>query len=138
MPGEGYVPLSAAGLAAGSGMYQMAPDQLDRYRQAVAADASGMALEQLAAGLASQDIDVSGRDSLKTAPRGYPADHPRIGLLRYKGLVAWKQWPVEPWRWAPRPRRGVRARDFLLATQPLGDWLARHVGPSALPESRRR
>ena len=36
--GDGYVQLSAAGLAAGSGMYGMAPDQLERYRDAVAAD----------------------------------------------------------------------------------------------------
>jgi uncharacterized protein (TIGR02453 family) len=132
--GEGYVQLSAAGLAAGNGMYQMAPDQLDRYRQAVVADASGTALEQLAAGLASQDIDVSGRDSLKTAPRGYPADHPRIGLLRYKGLVAWKQWPVEPWLGTPAAKKYVA--EFLVATRPLGDWLARHVGPSDQPERR--
>lgn len=36
------VQLSAAGLAAGSGMYVMATDQLERYRYAVDADASTM------------------------------------------------------------------------------------------------
>ena len=41
--GDGYVQLSAAGLAAGSGMYGMAPDQLDRYRTAVADDQAGAA-----------------------------------------------------------------------------------------------
>src|SRR3982751_1930239 len=30
----GYIQLSADGLAAGSGMYQMSPDQPDRYRRA--------------------------------------------------------------------------------------------------------
>src|ERR1700746_2806662 len=34
----GYVQLSSAGLGAGSGMYMMAPDQLDAYRRAVADD----------------------------------------------------------------------------------------------------
>ncbi len=31
--GDGYIQLSAAGLAAGSGMYGMATDQLERYRR---------------------------------------------------------------------------------------------------------
>ena len=39
--GDGYIQLSAQGLAAGSGMYMMAPDQLDRYRQAAASDETG-------------------------------------------------------------------------------------------------
>src|ERR1700722_8177769 len=52
--GHGYVQLSAAGLAAGSGMYGMAPDQLDRYRRAVAAERTGEALEQLVAALAAE------------------------------------------------------------------------------------
>jgi len=126
--GDGYVQLSAAGLAAGSGMYGMAPDQLERYRRAVAADRTGSALEELVAVLRKQDIDVHGRDSLKTAPRGYPADHPRIEFLRYKGLVAWKEWPAGPWLATPAAREIVA--DFLVASRPLSDWLAQHVGPS--------
>ena len=42
--GDGYVHLSARGLGAGSGMWEMAPDQLERYREAVAADRSGREL----------------------------------------------------------------------------------------------
>src|ERR671923_2804284 len=34
----GYVHVDARGLAAGSGMWEMAPDQLERYRAAVDAD----------------------------------------------------------------------------------------------------
>ncbi len=132
--GDGYVQLSAAGLAAGNGMYGMAPDQLERYRRAVLADWSGEALAQLITVLARQDIDVSGRDSLKTAPRGYPADHPRIELLRYRGLVAWKQWPVEPWLGTAAAKKHVA--EFLAETRPLSDWLAQHVGPSAEPDRR--
>lgn len=129
--GGGYVRLSAAGLAAGSGMHQMAADQLDRYRGAVAADVTGAALTQLIAVLGRQGIDVAGGETLKTAPRGYQAEHPRIELLRLKGLYAWRQWPVEPWLGTPAARTAVA--DFLTAARPLGDWLARHVGPSDLP-----
>jgi len=133
--GDGYVQLSAAGLAAARGMYGMAPDQLDRYRRAVAAERSGVMLADLVAGLGRQDIEVHGRDTLKTAPRGYPPDHPRVGLLRHKGLIAWKQWPVEPWLGTQAASKFVS--EFLLASRPLSDWLAQYVGPSAEPERTR-
>ena len=127
--GRGYVQFSAQGLAVGNGMYGMAPDQLDRYRQAVAGDRNGGELEDAIAANEKEGIGVSGRDVLKSAPRGYPADHPRIELLRYKGIVAWKEWPVEAWL------ETVAARDrvagFWRATRPLSTWLADNVGPSA-------
>jgi uncharacterized protein (TIGR02453 family) len=126
--GEGYVQLSAAGLAAGTGMYGMSPDQLERYRSAVAADASGSRLEDVITALRKQDIDVHGRDSLKSAPRGYPPDHPRIELLRHKGLVAWKEWPVEHWLATAKAKDVVS--EFLTVSRPLNDWLAQHVGPA--------
>ena len=49
--GEGYVQLTAAGLGAGLGMYQMASDQLARYRAAVADDSSGAELERVIAAI---------------------------------------------------------------------------------------
>jgi uncharacterized protein (TIGR02453 family) len=134
--GSGYVQFSANGLAAGNGMYQLASDQLDRYRKAVAEDISGHELERIIDVLAGEDIAVTGKDVLKTAPRGYSADHPRIELLRYKGLVAWKEWGVQPWLSTPAAKELVET--FLAATHPLADWLDGHVGPSELPESRRR
>ena len=79
-------------------------------------------------------IGVSGRDVLKTAPRGYPADHPRIGLLRYKGVVAWNQWPVEPWLETAAARD--RVVGFLRATRRLSSWLDTYVGAPAAHESR--
>jgi len=127
--GRGYVQFSAQGLAAGNGMYGMAPDQLDRYRQAVASDRAGGELEDAIAAIEKEGIGVSGRDVLKSAPRGYPADHPRIGLLRYKGIVAWKEWPVETWLETAAARD--RVAGFLRATRPLTTWLAGNVGSSA-------
>ena len=136
MVGDGYIQLSARGLAAGSGMYGMASDQLDRYRQAVADDKSGAELDGLVGAIRGQDIDVHGHETLKTAPRGYPADHPRVGLLRCKGLVAWTEWPVEAWLGTAAAKQ--RVIGFLTATRPLCDWLGANVGPSDQPESRRR
>jgi uncharacterized protein (TIGR02453 family) len=126
--GGGYIQLSARGLAAGAGMYQMSPAQLERYRQAVVAGISGAALEAVVAGLERGGIEVTAHSQLKTAPRGYPADHPRIRLLRYRGLIAWQQWPVRPWLETPAARDRVAA--FLGASRPLAGWLDEHVGPA--------
>jgi uncharacterized protein (TIGR02453 family) len=133
--GRGYVQFSAQGLAAGNGMYGMAPDQPDRYRQAVASDRTGGELEEAIAAIEKEGIGVSGRDVLKTAPRGHPADHPRIGLLRYKGLVAWKEWPVEGWLETAAARD--RLTGFLRTTRPLSEWLDTNVGPSATESAPR-
>jgi uncharacterized protein (TIGR02453 family) len=127
--GDGYVQLSARGLAAGTGMYQMAPDQLERYRRAVADDLPGGELERVAAAVREQGIEVRGHEVLKTAPRGYPADHERIELLRCKGLIAWQEWPAAAWLGTPAARQ--RVAGFLTAAQPLAHWLADHVGPPA-------
>jgi uncharacterized protein (TIGR02453 family) len=122
----GYVQLSADGLAAGRGRYQMTPDQLARYRAAVAEEKPGKELESVIAKLAKADIEIMSHDLLKSAPRGYPKDHPRIDLLRHKSLVAWRQWPVEPWLGTPEAKRQVVG--FLKATEPLGDWVSEHIG----------
>ncbi|MEU8922275.1 DUF2461 domain-containing protein [Kitasatospora sp. NPDC048545] len=127
----GYVQLSADGLACGNGMYRLAPDQLERYRAAVAEDVTGAELERVIARVERDGPQVLGRDSLKTAPRGYPKDHPRIELLRHKGLVAWQEW--EPATWLGTRAAHTRITGFLRASRPLRDWLDGHVGPSELP-----
>ena len=124
--GTGYVQLSAEGLGAGAGMWQMNPEQLARYREAVVGDRPGAELEEIVAELEKADITVHGHGALKSAPRGYPADHPRITLLRYKGLTAWKQWPVEPWLESAAAKD--RVVSFFRTTQPLCSWLTRNVG----------
>jgi uncharacterized protein (TIGR02453 family) len=133
--GSGYIQFSAEGLAVGDGMYMMAPDQLDRYRRAVASEDGGSHLEQVIAAIEAEEIAVQGHDALKTAPRGYAADHPRIDLLRYKGLIAWKEWPVEPWLETADAKD--RIARVLTTTRPLRAWLEAHVGPSELADSRR-
>ncbi len=122
----GYLQLSAEGLGAGAGMYHLAPDQLARYREAVADDASGERLRAVIAAIEKTGVEVVGHDSLKTTPKGYEKDHPRADLLRHKGLIAWRQWPVASWLGTATAKR--RVVEFLRTAQPLGDWLATHVG----------
>jgi uncharacterized protein (TIGR02453 family) len=124
--GTGYIQLSAEGLAAGAGLWQLSPEQLARYRAAVASDLAGPELERLAAMIEKAGLTVHGHGVLKSAPRGYPPDHPRIGLLRYKGLTTWREWPVEPWLETASAKD--RLIDFLRTSLPLVAWLNEKVG----------
>jgi uncharacterized protein (TIGR02453 family) len=133
--GSGYVQLDARGLAAGSGMWEMAPDQLERYRAAVDKDRSGKALAEVVARVRAEGIDVTGHDELKTAPRGFAKDHPRVDLLRYKGLVAWQEWPAAAWLGTKRAKD--RVVGFLERSRPVAEWLQHNVGSSTMPERRR-
>jgi uncharacterized protein (TIGR02453 family) len=122
----GYIQLSADGLGAGCGMYELDADQLDRYRRAVVDDRSGAELAKIVSATKKRGISVTAHGTLKTAPRGYPKDHPRTELLRHKGLVTWKQWPVGSWLGTSQAKK--RVVDFLHASAPLKGWLATHVG----------
>jgi uncharacterized protein (TIGR02453 family) len=134
--GEGYVQVDARGLAVGSGKWEMAPDQLERYRQAVADDGSGEELNRIVTAARAKGLDVHGHDMLKTAPKGYPKDHRRIELLRYKGLIAWREWPAGAWLGTRRAKD--RIVEFLEQSKPLVGWLQANVGESSLPDRSRR
>jgi uncharacterized protein (TIGR02453 family) len=131
----GYIQMSADGLAAGCGLYRPASDQLERYRAAVADARTGAALVKLVVAARAAKIDITASESLKTAPRGYPKDHPRIDLLRQKGLIAWREWPVGAWLGTAKAKQ--RVVDFFHDAAPVQRWLDRKVGPSELPDDRR-
>jgi uncharacterized protein (TIGR02453 family) len=131
----GYIQLSSSGLAAGAGAYHMASDQLERYRAAVADDRAGSALDALVAAARKSGVTITAHESLKTAPRGYAKDHPRVDLLRLKGLVTWKEWPVGAWLGTTQSKK--RLVEFLRASAPLKAWLAVNVGESTMPLTRR-
>jgi uncharacterized protein (DUF2461 family) len=90
-------------------------------------ESAGARLAGLVERLRGEGLQVGGGQALKTAPRGYPGDHPRIELLRYKGLICWRQWPVAPW--LGTAKAGDRVAGFLRTAAPLHHWLDRQVGP---------
>ncbi len=74
-------------------------------------------------------------ESLATAPRGYPKDHERIGLLRRKSLSLGATTGSE---------RGIGRADGLRfvtrtwrAAAPVTGWLDEHVGSTTMPVDRR-
>jgi len=139
--GEGgeayYVQVSSSGLMVASGQYQMANDQLERFRAAVDDPDSGGAVEAIAAALEAAGYTLGAMGELKTAPRGYARDHPRVGLLRRKGLMAYRSFDPAPWMSTPAALD--RVVDTWRGTGELNRWLSAHVGPSRLapPEGER-
>jgi uncharacterized protein (TIGR02453 family) len=133
--GEGgtgyYLHISAEGLLAGAGYYMMAKDQLQRFRAAVAADETGHEIAALVEDAVGAGYTVGAHDELKTAPRGYPKDHPRIDLLRRSGLMASRSWPVA--KWLHTKRAATKVRETWTGLEAMGKWLDTHVGPSTLP-----
>jgi uncharacterized protein (TIGR02453 family) len=133
--GDGYISLDARGLGAGVGMWEMAPDQLARYRQAVDDGRSGAKLARVVSDIRSTGAEAAGHGVLKTAPKGYPKDHPRIELLQYKGIVAWRDWPAGAWLGTKRAKD--RVVELFRVAKPLNAWLTANVGPSTSADAGR-
>jgi uncharacterized protein (TIGR02453 family) len=123
-----YAAVSASGLHAATGYWRMANDQLERYRAAASDELAALLAAVRAAGLELSP------PALKTAPRGFPRDHPHAALLRYKDVIAGRNLPPGP----ALERR--EALEFVAATwrtaAPLNAWLAEHVGPTATERRR--
>jgi len=118
-----YVQISARGLITGGGFYDADAERLGYFRAAIDDDRTGPQLEKLLAKLAKQGWEIGG-DVLKTAPRGYPADHPRIELLRHKSLTLTRSHGFEPVIHTADLVDAVR-RDWRQVT-PLLDWVGQH------------
>ncbi len=120
-----YVQLSADGLSAGSGRWHLEPAELALYRAGVAGP-DGAELAAIVAVLEKAGVEVHGHGTLKSAPRGYQADHPRIDLLRHKGLTTWRHWNPEPWLSTAAPAE--KLKEFFRTSAAFCDWLTSHVG----------
>jgi uncharacterized protein (TIGR02453 family) len=128
--GPYYLQVGADGLMAAGGYYQMASDQVARFRTAVDDERRGGDLEKRLAAVRADGITVGG-EQLKTRPRGVDPEHPRLELLRHKGLYGWRRWPPDD----TLHEAGTLARvaGTWRSLQPLIEWLADHVGPSDQP-----
>ncbi|WP_227979875.1 DUF2461 domain-containing protein [Nocardia spumae] len=125
-PGAGwYLQVGAPGLLVAGGVYAMSSAQLARLRTTIDDDVRGPELQGLLDGLTTAGYELGG-DRLKTQPKGYAADHPRIELLRHKSLVARRDFGAPDWLETPRAATEIRAawEDM----RPLVDWLAAVLG----------
>jgi uncharacterized protein (TIGR02453 family) len=118
-----YVEISARGLRVGAGFYEAAGERLARIREAMADDRSGPRLQRVLRKLEKDGFEISG-ERLKTSPRGYHADHPRIELLRHKQLFAGRSFGFEG---LDSPDVLDRVRGDWRALRPLVEWVATHA-----------
>jgi len=123
--GAYYVEVSSAGLRVGGGCFHLHSDQIARYRTAVAQDLAGPALDKIITKLRKQGWEIRG-DQMKTRPREYPADHPRIDLLRYRSIYAVKVW--EPDDVLHEKACLDRVRKAWRELRPFNEWAVDHVG----------
>jgi uncharacterized protein (TIGR02453 family) len=124
-----YAEIAATGLFAGTGYRILMGDQLARFRDAVDDEAAGAALAAIVADLHGAGVETFG-EALKTAPRGYDRDHPRVALLRHKMLIAGARLAPAAGDTIPRNAALAHARNTWAACAPLMAWLDAHVGPA--------
>ena len=118
-----YVEISARGLRVGAGFYEASGERLANIREAMADDKSGPKLQRVLRKLEKGGFEISG-EQLKTSPRGYAADHPRIALLRHKTLFAGRRYGFDPADIGPELLE--RVRDDWHALRPLVEWVSHH------------
>jgi uncharacterized protein (TIGR02453 family) len=119
-----YLQVSAAGVRVGAGFYEASTDRLAAVRAAIDDKGHGSDLESILADLTSNGWELGG-EQLKTAPRGYDVDHPRIALLRHKSMTLGKDHGFAPVIHSPELLDQVCA-DWHEAS-PFVEWVLAHA-----------
>jgi uncharacterized protein (TIGR02453 family) len=119
-----YVQVGAAGVRVGVGFYEATSDRLASIRAAIDDDGHGHDLESIVEALTSDGWTLGG-EKLKTAPRGYDVDHPRIALLRHKSMTLGKDFGFAP----VIHSAGLldRVRDDWRTATPFVEWVLAHA-----------
>lgn len=120
-----YVQLDADGLLTAGGFHAHSREQTARYRASVNDDATGGRLEAILEKLAKGGFTPGG-DMVRTRPRGVPADHPRLELMRHESLTVAKRYTPDETLQSPKLLAMVR-KDWT-AMRPLMEWIDQHVG----------
>ena len=119
-----YVQVGAPGVRTGVGFYEASPARLASFREAIVHDTYGPQLEKIVNKLTKAGFEVGG-DTLKTSPRGYDADHPRIELLRHKSFTLGRMHGFEPYVHTGELLDHVR--DDWRAGRAFVEWVQTHV-----------
>lgn len=104
---------------AGAGIYMFDSPTLERYRERLLDDTDGAELHARVSALRERGFRPVAGGELKRAPRGVSPEHPRVDLLRLRGLaLLFPAWP-----------------DGLEHSTAFEEWLAEHA-IAALPVVR--
>jgi uncharacterized protein (TIGR02453 family) len=96
-----YLQLSATGLMIGGGVYDPPPPALARFREIVDDPRLCVDLDRTLEQTEDAGLSLMTADAVRTAPRGFSADHPRIELLRLRRLAVGAEEELADWMWSP-------------------------------------
>ncbi len=126
-PGLGFwLHLDASGLHATGRFYSRAPQETAAYRSVVTED-RGKELQVLVNDLKERGFTIGGV-TLQTRPRGVPADHPRVDLLRHRTLDIGRSCDRAA---AGQPLAAEWVAGTWRELRPTLDWISAHVCPRA-------
>jgi uncharacterized protein (TIGR02453 family) len=120
-----YVQVGAPGVRVGVGFYEAGSTRLAALREAIAQERRGKELQGIIGTLVADGWELGG-EKLKTSPRGYDADHPRIDLLRHNSLTMGRAYGFEPV--IHTPELLDRVRNDWRAARPLVEWVSANAG----------
>lgn len=128
--GAYYVEVGPDGMRVGGGCFHLESDQLARFRRAVDTELHGTELAKILAKLEKSGWEIKG-DRLKSRPRGFAEDHPRIDLLRYRSVYAVRVW--EPDDTLHERAALDRVRKAWRQVRVFNEWARDRVGTSEKP-----
>ena len=114
-----YLEVSAGGVRSAAGCYHADSAALKAIRAGIDSP-DGAELQRLLDDLVATGWQLGG-DQLKTVPRGYTSDHPRIDLLRRRSLVVSQSYGFADFVRTPELLDRVRS-DWAKA-RPVVDWI---------------
>lgn len=114
-----YLEVSAAGVLAAAGCYHADPAALKAIRAGIDSP-DGAQLQRMLDDFVAHGWQLGG-DELKTVPRGYRMDHPRIDLLRKRSLVVSQEYGFAEFVRTAQLLERVRS-DWEQA-RPLVEWI---------------
>lgn len=128
-----YVQVDAEGLLVGGGWYASTGDQVAAYRESVLGPPGGQ-LTAIIEDLQERGYTIGG-EVLKSRPRGVPADHPRVALLRHRTLTVQQDFAAEV-PWLATHEAAERVGEMWAEVRPLMTWLGAHATDPVTPPRR--
>lgn len=120
-----YVHLEPGNSAMGGGVYMPDAARLLKIRRALDADADALRAILKKTAFKKTFGGLDDDDMLKTAPKGFPADHPALDLLRHKHFTATVGLTDAE---IVAPEFSKRVVQTFRTLQPLNDWLNSALG----------
>lgn len=119
--GSYYLHLEPGGKSMiGAGFWQPEPADLKRIREEIANDATSLRNIINSTSFKDHFGELKG-EQLKTAPKGYPKDHPDIDLLRYKSFLVSKYFTDKE---VESPNFSKEVLKYFKATRPFFDYMS--------------